>query len=481
VHQNSKVLSGGAKLFGGQVLTQFLAFLRNYIVARLLIPEDFGVASTFAVTITALEMLSDFSMEKILVRDKDGNNPRFQATVTTLNIVRNLILAVIIFVCAPWIADLFDVPAATRAYQLLALVPAIRAFVHMDLYRVQRDLDFRPEIYANIISQILGLILTGILAYLTRSYEAVLWGVIAQSIFFVVVTHIMAERRFELGWEKLYIWAVFIFGWPLMVNGIVLMLSTQADRVLVGAQLGMVGLAQYTIAVLLVSVPGTMLYRVVSTVALPWLSEVQDEPFAFQYRYDLFGHFIALISVMVFVPIIVLGSDVIAFVFGAGYMAQFTLVGWLSMGMAVRFMRARMVNAFLAVGSTKDLMLSETARILGIIFAFVALMMGGDLVAVGMAMLGGELIAYWVCVVRLRALGHGAIETRVETYGGALAAMALAVAVITFVPGTALTRFGAGTVIVLVYMGLHFQFVPMMREQLKLLPDLAARMLQSRS
>jgi O-antigen/teichoic acid export membrane protein len=184
---------------------------------------------------------------------------------------------------------------------------------------------------------------------------------------------------------------------------------------------------------------------------------------------------------MVFVPIIVLGSDVIAFVFGAGYMAQFTLVGWLSMGMAVRFMRARMVNAFLAVGSTKDLMLSETARILGIIFAFVALMMGGDLVAVGMAMLGGELIAYWVCVVRLRALGHGAIETRVETYGGALAAMALAVAVITFVPGTALTRFGAGTVIVLVYMGLHFQFVPMMREQLKLLPDLAARMLQSRS
>jgi O-antigen/teichoic acid export membrane protein len=480
VLQNNKVLSGGAKLFGGQILTQLIAFLRNFIVARLLIPEDFGVASTFAVTITALEMLSDFSMEKILVRDKDGDREDFQATVTTLNLLRNVILAAIVFFAAPWIADLFKVPEATRAYQLLALVPLVRGLVHMDLYRVQRRMEFMPEILSNIISQVLGLLLTAILLYFSRDYISVLWGVVVQSLVLVVVTHILAERRFKLGFDMKYVWVVFIFGWPLMVNGIVLMLSTQADRVLVGAQLGMAQLAQYTIAVLLVSVPGTMLYRVVSTVALPWLSEVQDEREDFQYRYDLFGHFISMISVMVFVPIIMIGSDVIEFVFGQGYMSVFTLVGWLSFSMALRFMRARMVNAFLAVGNTKDLMLSETARIFGIVFALIALMLGYQILSVAIAMFCGEVIAFWVCVIRLRMLKRGGIETRLDTYGGAVFAMLLALVIITVVPSSLVTRFIIGTVIVLAYIGLHFQFVPMLRAQLIVLWEQLVQIMQSR-
>ena len=479
--QNRKIMFGGAQLFAGQIASQVLAFLRNFIVARLLVPEDFGVASTFAVTITALELLSDFSLEKIIVRDRKGDEKQFQATITMLNMLRYLILSAAIFFSAGWIANLFEVPEAKTAYQILAAVPIIRGFVHLDVFRMQREMNFTMEIVAHVGSQFAGLVVASILAYLTRDYTSVLWGVIAQSLVMVVITHIMAGRRYSLAFNREYAIAALIFGWPLMVNGIVLMLSTQADRVLVGAYLGMTDLAQYTIAALLVSVPGSSLYRIVSTLALPWLSKEQDNHGAFQSKYDTLGHVVGLIAVTVFVPIALIGSDVIAFAFGSGYLGNWVLIGWLAVAMAIRFMRCRIVNALLANGNTKDLMLSETARIVGIVLAYFALVMGGGLLEVGICMCIGEIVAYVVCIIRLNALKTGPVQTHVSTYGSAMIALAVAIMVLTLFPHSLLIRFGAACLIVAVFAGMQVMFVPAIRAQIRFLPEMASRMLQSRS
>lgn len=466
---NKKIMRGGAQLFAGQIGVQLLRFVRNFILARLLVPEDFGLASTFAVTMTALELLSDLSLEKMIVRDPDGNEERLQATLTTLSMIRFALLALIVYVSAGWLADIYDVPQAREAYQIFTIVPLIRMFTHLDTFRVQREMNFNIEIYANIISQVVGLIVAGLFAYYTRDYKSVLWGVIAQSLALVAITHMMATRPFRVGWHKEYATRALSFGWPLMVNGFVLMLVTQADRVLVGAALGMGDLAIYTIAVLLVTVAGSSLYRVVSTVSLPWLSGVQDDPEAFQAQYTQLAHVIGLITVLFFVPITLLGSDVIAFVFGADYLGATVLIALLSTGMSLKFMRCLFVNAFLALGKTRDLMLSETTRVTGIILAAVVLYFGGGLLEVAMATVTGELVAFGFCVWKIAS---GNVRTHPGTYLWVWGMLLLAAGLLMVLPASPLIHFLVAGALVAVYFTLRVITVPSLLEQAKGLLEL---------
>lgn len=445
-------MHGTAHLFAGEAGVQLTRFLRNLVLARLLTPEDFGVATTFALILTSLEYMSDLSLEKLIVRDPDGNNEEMMAAITLLSIARFALLALAVFLSADWLADIFDVPDAAGAYRLFALVPIIRCFIHLDMFRVQRELNFRIQVYANILSQIIGLIVAGVLAWITRDYTSVVWGTIVQTLALVGFTHWMAERPFRASWHKDYMTRALIFGWPLIVNGLVLMMVSMADRMLVGAAMGMRELAIYTIAVLLVTVAGSSLSRIVGNVSLPWLSVKQEEPVAFQNRYTQLGHTIGLIAVLFFVPITLLGSDVIGLVFGTEYLGASILVAILSTGMAVKFMRNLFVSGFLAGGRTKDLMLSETARVVGIILAAIVLYMGGNLVQVGLSTAFGEFVAYAFCFARMRK-GPSPVETHLSVIWPPVLFLLIAVLVQLLIPDALALRFGTACLLVAGYIG----------------------------
>ncbi len=79
---------GALLLLTGQVGSQLLSLLRNFVVARLILPSSFGVAVTFTTTISLLNLISDIGMDKFIVQDRDGDDPRVQASLQTLIVVR---------------------------------------------------------------------------------------------------------------------------------------------------------------------------------------------------------------------------------------------------------------------------------------------------------------------------------------------------------------------------------------------------------
>ena len=65
-----RIFQGGVKIGLGQVFSQGCSFLRNVIVARLITPADFGIAATFAMTLSLVEMVSNLAAEKLLVQSR---------------------------------------------------------------------------------------------------------------------------------------------------------------------------------------------------------------------------------------------------------------------------------------------------------------------------------------------------------------------------------------------------------------------------
>jgi len=81
-------IKGTLLLSGGRMMDRVLQLLRNIIVARLISPEDFGIASLFVMTVSFLEMVSNLAVDTLLIQSPHGENPRFQQTSQLMMAVR---------------------------------------------------------------------------------------------------------------------------------------------------------------------------------------------------------------------------------------------------------------------------------------------------------------------------------------------------------------------------------------------------------
>src|SRR4051794_10629624 len=89
--------------------TQGLRLIATVILARILVPTDFGLFALTSLAISLLSIFNDFGVGPALVLSRDLDR-RTRGTALTLMIASSLLLAVILAVASPFIADLFNQP-----------------------------------------------------------------------------------------------------------------------------------------------------------------------------------------------------------------------------------------------------------------------------------------------------------------------------------------------------------------------------------
>lgn len=395
------VIKGTLFLGAGRMIDRGLQFLRNIIVARLVSPEDFGIAALFVMTISFLEMISNLAIDTLLVQSPDGEKPRFQQTSQLMTAVRGLGIAVILFIFAAPVAGIFDIPAATWAFRLLAIVPLIRGLAHQDMARLQRQLNYKPLLMADVVSQLVSVLCAWPLAVWLGNYSAILYLIIIQVITRTIISHITAERSYAWGWEPLHARQIMTFGWPLLINGILLFLIMQGDRFIIGAADNLFSRVTYSKTllgfysaafVLSVSVIDAIT-SVLSPLMLPLLSGVQDDQIQFQKRYRFCIHILSSVSSVTGIFFILMGGWLVVLVYGNQYTSAGYLLAWLGAAQSLRLLRVAPATIALARGDSLNPTMSNAFRALSFGLAFVFASRGADIVWIAASGLIGELLA----------------------------------------------------------------------------------------
>lgn len=399
-----KIISGGKDLAIGQVGQHILSFLRNLIVARLISPENFGIAASFAVILSMLEVMSDLGVDRFIVQASDGDDEKLQSTLQFVLIARGLCIGLLMFLSAGSISSLFGVSETYWAFQWLALVPIIKGFTHLDLKRFQRNLTYRPEIISILWSQGLALIVAAFLALWLRSFEAMLWSSLTQACVAAYLSHKFSERPFKIELSRALLTRLLIFGWPLLLNGVLLFATSQGDKVLVGNSLGIKELGIYSAAALVPFAINMFLLKITVDLSLPILSSVKKKSSLFQTHFDTLFAFCGLVVIIFLIPFIFLGHVVFPIMFGAAYSVPAELIAFLTLAVAARVLRAAPTSAALAHGDTKNLLFANTIRISGLLIAFILLQHGWGLSAVAAALAFGEFLATLFAVMRVNIL-----------------------------------------------------------------------------
>jgi PST family polysaccharide transporter len=253
-----------------------LTFLGTLLLARLLVPEDFGVFGIVSFVVSLWAALGDFGLGAALVQQAEEPTPEQLATAWTAQQVFALAAVVLIWVAAPALAGTIaglpgDAPWMLRVLALGLLLSSLRTLPSV---MMERELRFGPLATAEVLQQIAYYSLAVALALAGyRAWSFVVAG-IGQLAVGAVVVNLAWRRRPRLGLHRHVLSRLLGFGFDYQLSLLLMSMRDTPLPVLAGWVLGPIsaGLIQFAtrIALTVASIDD-----VVARIAFPAFSRLQ--------------------------------------------------------------------------------------------------------------------------------------------------------------------------------------------------------------
>ncbi len=397
-----KFLKGGATIALAQIAGQVCSLGRNVIIARLVSQTDFGIAAIFVMVVSFLQMTTNLSLNRLLVQAPDGNSVEFQKVGHFLQMIRGIICCIILLALAVPIANLFSIPETRNAFFVLAFIPLLNGFNHLDPRRWERDLRYWPNASIELASQVISLALAWPMGKWFGNYWAMLYLLLIKTTIMVIGSHLVAERKYGWSRNQEFVHRFISFGWPLLINGLLIFGIFQGDRFILGAAkkmfgagYGMADVGLYSAAFMITMIPAMMCRGAFALLTLPVLSKEQNSPQMFYNKAILFLQGLTVMALAFGVFMLLAGDKIIPFIYGEKYNVTWPLMAWLSIFWTIGIMRGFPTNVAMALGNTIVLMQANIIRIIsliGIVFVVFYELNIAWVAAVGAA---GELLAYF--------------------------------------------------------------------------------------
>lgn len=419
------MMKGGLLLGGGNASIALLGLVRNVLIARLISVEDFGIASTFAITMAVIEMTSYIAIERLIIQAKDGDLPRFQATAHTLQAARGALGAVLLYLLAEPIAGLFGVPHLAWAYEAMAVTPLLHGLAHLDMHRVQRDMRFSPSVTVELAAQLLATVAAIPLALRLGDYRAMLYALLLQQVVFAVVSHAVAHRPYRWAFDTEVVGRAISFGWPLLLNGVLMFAAFHGDRIIIARMIGMTELGWYSAAFALTLMPSLVIARTMQSFFLPQLAAVQDDDAGFRRLYVVTVQAGLLIGVGSAVTFALAGPAVLIALYGTKYAAAAPVLVWLGVMQGLRLGRIGLNVVAMARADTRNPLFGNLVRVLALPLAWFAAAEGGGVAAVVALAIVGEGLALATSMLLLRKRFGLTLDGVALPAAGSIAVLAL--------------------------------------------------------
>lgn len=382
-------------------------FVRNVVLARLLLPEDFGVGATFTLTLTFLELLTELGPAKQLVQAKQGSQASWQGVAHSIIALRGLLIGALIFGCAPLIADGLGLPSATGAFRFLALAPLLKGFEHLDYCRFQRDLRLGRLALVEATPVFVSLLVAPLAALWLGDYRAFLVVTLVSVIGRVILSHVVATRPYALRFDRSPLRRFISFGWPLIGNGLILFFVLHGERVLVASCFDLATLGAYSVALTIGFMPAMTLARLHGSVALPVFSRLREDKEAFRGAVASSSQLACLAAGLMAIVFLTAGSWLVGVLYGEKYLISQQVIPWIGLMCAARLVRCTPSTMAIALGDTRIPLYANLARLAGFGAAAWLLYSGADVAWAAICGFAGEAAAYLASLALLKTR-HGA-------------------------------------------------------------------------
>ncbi|MBI4228119.1 MAG: lipopolysaccharide biosynthesis protein, partial [Deltaproteobacteria bacterium] len=344
-----KVLRGGFWLFGINVVYRVLRFTSTLVLARLLIPSDFGVLAVALLTISLLENFSLTGFDKALIQKK-GNINDYLNTAWTISLIRGAVLSLIVFFSASIVTGFFNIPRSEHILRVLALALVFDGMANIGLVFFSRELDFKKLFSYQVGGAIAYMLVSLPLAIIFKSVWALVFGILAEKIVCMFLSYVVHPYRPRLEFDLAKAKELYSFGKWIFAIGIMSYLVMQGDNFFVGKVLGATALGFYAMAFRICNLPVSEMYTMISKVLFPAYSKLQDDIPKLREAYNKTMQVIFFVSFPMTSMIVVLSHEFTAIFLGEKWLPIVPLIKVLSLYAFLRALAVFTGSLFQAVG-----------------------------------------------------------------------------------------------------------------------------------
>lgn len=272
---------------GSAFLSQCISFIRSIVLARLLLPADFGLFGMATMTILATDVLLNFQLNVSLIPrafQDVAEEKRWLNTVWTLEQARGFVVFLFSCVLAWPVASYFGDSRVFPIIVAASLASLLGGFNNVGMTLHQKNINFRNVVIWEQASAVVGLAITVGLAYWMRSALALAWGYALTALCKIILSYALHPYRPSWGIDREAMRGSVRFGGSLLVIGILTYVTTQFDNVIIGKWLGASLLGAYLLAYQLAMLPVVFLSGIVHRTMFPVYSRVlrESRPRAFE-------------------------------------------------------------------------------------------------------------------------------------------------------------------------------------------------------
>lgn len=270
-----KTIKSGFWVFALRIVDRIFQLARLIILARLLSPNDFGLFGIALLTLSALETLSQTGFKQALIQKKENIKP-FLNTAWTIQIIRGLLIALVLFFIAPHAALFFAEPRAEPILQVIGLAIILHNLTNVAVVYFEKELKFHKYFAYNFAGTLADFIVAISAAILLQSVWALVLGFLARNLVKCIASYMFTPYRPKLQFNFEQAKELFGFGKWILGSSALVFLLTQGDDVVVGKLLGVTALGLYQIAYRISNMPATEISHIISQVTFPAYSKLQD-------------------------------------------------------------------------------------------------------------------------------------------------------------------------------------------------------------
>lgn len=255
---------------------QVCQFIIGIVLARLLAPEDYGVIGMLAIFMAIAQSILDSGFNRALIQKKDRTNVDY-STVFYFNLFVSLIIYIIFYFSASYIAEFYNTPILSDVARVVAVSVVINAFSLVQTAKLTIELNFRLQTLATLSSTILSGALGIIMAY--SNYGV--WSLVAQTISAALLRTIILICFSH--WKPLIVFStdsfkkLFSFGSKLLIGDVIHTIYSNMYTLVIGKAFNASDVGYYNRSNGFAMLPPSIFGQVINKVMFPVLSERQDD------------------------------------------------------------------------------------------------------------------------------------------------------------------------------------------------------------
>ncbi|TIV14664.1 MAG: lipopolysaccharide biosynthesis protein, partial [Mesorhizobium sp.] len=344
-------LRGGLVTAGAQGFKMVIQFLSVIILARLLLPEDFGLVASVGPIVAFVGLLQNLGLQQALVQRKDISDRQLNQ-VFWISALVGLGSAVVVAALAPAIAGFYGDQRMLGITVASALPLLLGSIAAVPLALMNRHLQFGQLAFNDVITAAAGLVAAAIAAWAGMGYWSLVLGpavaaVVALGAAWLVVRWTPSRPDFRVESE------ILSFGANLTGFNLVNFFSRNLDNILIGKYSGAIELGYYDRAYKLLLFPLQNITQPLTRVMVPLLSRIHEDKVRFRDLYVRTNWMLAAVTMPGIAALTLTSEQVVALLFGPRWTAVAPIFAWLGIASLMQSVSSTTGWIFICQGKTK--------------------------------------------------------------------------------------------------------------------------------